>query len=112
MNMNRLPGRRAFAGLALGTLFALGGGFALDTASASAQTVNAQQQVSNNWSGYIAQSSNGQNFSSVSGSWTQPTVSSSSTQAYSAFWVGLGGANQQSQSLEQVGTAADTAGGQ
>jgi hypothetical protein len=110
--MNRLPGRRFFAGLALGTLFALGGGFALDAASASAQTVNAQQQVSNNWSGYIAQSSNGQNFSSVSGSWTQPTVSSSSTQAYSAFWVGLGGANQQSESLEQVGTAADTAGGQ
>ncbi len=110
MTMNRLPGRRAFAVLTLGTLFALGG-FALDAVSASAQTVNAQQQVSNNWSGYIA-SSNGQNFSSVSGSWTQPTVSSSSTQAYSAFWVGLGGANQQSESLEQVGTAADTAGGQ
>jgi hypothetical protein len=98
--------------LALGTLFALGGGLGIEAVAASAQTVNAQQQVSGNWSGYIAQSSNGQNFSSVSGSWTQPAVSSSSTQGYSAFWVGLGGASQQSQSLEQVGTAADTAGGQ
>jgi hypothetical protein len=95
----------------LGALFALSGGFAIDAAGASAQTVNAQQ-VSTNWSGYIAQSSNGQNFSSVSGSWTQPAASSNSTQGYSAFWVGLGGASQQSQSLEQVGTAADTAGGQ
>jgi Peptidase A4 family len=112
MKMNRLPGRRAFAVLAAGTLFTLGGGFALDAVGASAQTVNAQQQVSGNWSGYIAQGSNGQNFSSVSGSWTQPAVNSSSTQAYSAFWVGLGGASQQSDSLEQVGTAADTAGGQ
>jgi hypothetical protein len=92
-------------------LLALGGGFAIDAATASGQTIDAQQQVSGNWSGYIAQNANGQNFSRVSGSWTQPSVSSS-TQGYSAFWVGLGGASQQSQSLEQVGTAADTGDGQ
>jgi hypothetical protein len=111
MSTNRLPGRRVLPVLALGTLLAVGGGFAVDAVSASAQTVNAQQEVSGNWSGYIAQSPNGQNFSKVSGSWTQPSVDRS-TQGYSAFWVGLGGANQQSQSLEQVGTAADNADGQ
>jgi len=107
MSTKKLPGRRLLPVLALGTLLALGGGFAADAASASAQSVNAQQEVSGNWSGYIAQNSSGQSFSKVSGSWTQPSVSSS-TQGYSAFWVGLGGASQQSGSLEQVGTAADT----
>src|SRR5437764_8452955 len=111
MSTKRLLARRALPVLALGTLLALGGGSAVDAATASGQTINAQQEVSGNWSGYIAQSSNGQSFSRVSGSWTQPSVGSS-TQGYSAFWVGLGGASQQSQSLEQVGTAADTAGGQ
>jgi Peptidase A4 family len=111
MSTNRLPGRRVLPVLALGTLLAVGAGFGADAVSASAQTVNAQQEVSGNWSGYIVQSSNGQNFSKVSGSWTQPSVSSS-TPGYSAFWVGLGGANQRSQSLEQVGTAADTVNGQ
>lgn len=111
MSTRRLPGRLILPVLALGTLLAVGGGFAVDAVSASAQTVNAQQEVSGNWSGYIAQSSNGQNFSKVSGSWTQPSVSSS-TQGYSAFWVGLGGASQQSSSLEQVGTSADNANGQ
>jgi hypothetical protein len=111
MGTKTLPGRRALPVLALGTLLTLGGGFAIDAVSASAQTVNAQQEVSGNWSGYIVQSSNGQNFSKVSGSWTQPSASTSS-QGYSAFWVGLGGASQQSGSLEQVGTAADMAGGQ
>jgi hypothetical protein len=111
MRTKPLPGRRALPVLALGTLLALGGAFATDAVSASAQTVNVRQEVSGNWSGYIVQSSNSQSFSRVSGSWTQPSVNSSS-QGYSAFWVGLGGASQQSQSLEQVGTAADTAGGQ
>jgi Peptidase A4 family len=111
MSTKKLPNRRALPVLALGTLLALSGGFAVDAVSASAHTVNAQQQVSGNWSGYVAQSSNGQNFSKVSGSWTQPAVSNS-TEGYSAFWVGLGGASQQSQALEQVGTSADTTNGQ
>ena len=88
MSTKKLPDRRALPVLALGTLLALSGGFAVDAVSASAHTVNAQQQVSGNWSGYVAQSSNGQNFSKVSGSWTQPAVSNS-TEGYSAFWVGL-----------------------
>jgi Peptidase A4 family len=111
MSTKKLPDRRVLPVLALGTMLALGGGFAVDAVSASAHTINAQQQVSGNWSGYIAQSSNGQNFSKVSGSWTQPSISGS-TQGYSAFWVGLGGAGQQSEALEQVGTSADTTNGQ
>jgi hypothetical protein len=94
--------------LAIGASLAVSGGLPV---SASAQPVAAQQEVSGNWSGYVVQSANGQSFSNVSGSWTQPSVSSS-TPGYSAFWTGLGGAGQQSQSLEQVGTAADTSGGQ
>jgi hypothetical protein len=111
MSTKRLPGRRALPVLALGTLLALGGGFATDAVSASARSVSAQQEVSRNWSGYIARDAGSQSFSKVSGSWTQPSVSSS-TEGYSAFWVGLGGASEQSQSLEQVGTAADTVNGQ
>jgi hypothetical protein len=60
------------------------------------------------------ESSSGQSLSSVSASWVQPTVKASSGNGtgYSAYWVGLGGASEQSQALEQVGTAADVTGGQ
>ena len=55
----------------------------------------------------------GQSFSSVSGSWTVPTANpNSNSNGYSAFWVGLGGASQQSQALEQVGTSSDVQNGQ
>jgi Peptidase A4 family len=109
---HRLPGRRTLALLAVGGTIALAGGFAIDAVSASAQTINAQQERSGNWAGYVVQSNTGQSFSSVSGSWTEPTLSTSSGQGYSAFWVGLGGAGQQSQALEQVGTSAEVVNGQ
>jgi Peptidase A4 family len=82
-------------------------------ASASADTVATQAAVSQNWAGYVA---GGTQFSSVSGSWVQPTAKCGSGQTYSAFWVGLGGSGQsssveqtdtQSSSLEQTGTQAD-----
>jgi hypothetical protein len=78
--------------------------------SASAATTDAQQAVSANWAGYVVgDSSEGSNeqFSSVSGSWVEPSVSCTTGQSYSAFWVGLGGSGQQSGSLEQTGTEAD-----
>ena len=109
---SKLPGRRALPVLALSATLAVGGGFAITAAGAAAQTFNVQQQVSQNWSGYVAQSSAGKSFSSVSGSWTQPAASTNSGQAYSAFWVGLGGAGNQSQALEQVGTSSDVVNGQ
>jgi hypothetical protein len=79
--------------------------------------VNARQATSANRAGYVVHSNvgNGQ-FSSVSGSWVVPSVSSSSStgqgQGYSAFWVGLGGSGSGSQALEQVGTSSDTVDGQ
>jgi Peptidase A4 family len=94
--------------LALATVLALSGGLAIEAASASAQTVNATAQASENWAGYVA---SGKSFSNVSGSWKVPAVNSNSD-GYSAFWVGLGGAGQQSQALEQVGTSSDVQNGQ
>jgi hypothetical protein len=80
----------------------------LGAASASAATVSSQEEVSQNWAGYVAGgSSSGTQFSSVSGSWVQPTVSCSSGQSYSAYWVGLGGSGNQSNALEQTGTQGD-----
>lgn len=108
----RLPHRRAVAALGSAAAIMVAGGFALDTAGASAQQINAQQQDSQNWSGYVVQSSAGKSFSNVSGSWVEPSVKSSSSDGYAAFWVGIGGASNQSQALEQVGTAAQTTNGQ
>ena len=112
INKNIWLRRRAWPLLAVTAALALASGFAIDATGASAQAVNVQQAQSENWAGYVAQSNTGQNFSSVSGSWTEPSVSAGSGQSYSAFWVGLGGASQQSQSLEQVGTSADVVNGQ
>jgi hypothetical protein len=78
-------------------------------ASAAAAT-DVQQAASQNWSGYVASSSSAKNFSSVSGSWTQPTANCSTGSGYAAFWVGLGGSgssSNQNQALEQAGTEAD-----
>jgi hypothetical protein len=77
---------------------------AAGAATASAATVGAQEAVSQNWAGYVA---GGTQFSSVSGSWIQPTAKCGSGQTYSAFWVGIGGSSNQSSALEQTGTQAD-----
>lgn len=73
-------------------------------ASASAATVGQPAAVSQNWAGYVA---GGTQFSSVSGSWVQPSAKCGSGQTYSAFWVGIGGSSNQSSALEQTGTQAD-----
>jgi hypothetical protein len=77
---------------------------ATGAATASAATVAQQAAVSQNWAGYVA---GGTQFSSVSGSWVQPTAKCGSGQTYSAFWVGIGGDSDQSSALEQTGTQAD-----
>ncbi len=62
---------------------------------------------SSNWSGYAVHRP-GVKFTSVSGSWIQPTASCTPGQpTYSAFWVGLGGYSLTSNSLEQIGTELD-----
>ena len=67
------------------------------------------EAVSQNWSGYEVSSGNSDGFSDVSGSWVVPKANctASSGATYSAFWVGLGGASSQSDSLEQDGTQSD-----
>jgi hypothetical protein len=104
-----LSRRRILLILALTAALAVAGILAgLRLSTASAATVHAQESTSANWAGYVVE---GKQFSSVSGSWVVPTANSSS-QGYSAFWVGLGGSGSGSQSLEQVGTESDDVGGQ
>jgi hypothetical protein len=79
-------------------------------AATAAGRSQVQSEVSENWAGYAA---TGKNFSSVSATWRESTVKagSSSSDAYSAVWVGLGGYKTSSSSLEQIGTSADYVGG-
>ena len=57
-----------------------------------------------NWSGYVA--TEPFPYTSVSANWTVPSVSATST-AYSAVWVGIGGADRNSNRLLQAGTEQD-----
>ena len=59
---------------------------------------------SSNWSGYVA--TNPYPYTSVSASWTVPSVSATSP-AYSAVWVGIGGVDRNSNRLLQAGTEQD-----
>src|SRR5437016_2883091 len=80
-------------------------------ASPAIAATTVPEATSENWAGYVANSSNGSSFSRVSGSWVEPSANTNAGDGYSAFWVGLGGSDQ-SQSLEQVGTQADVLNGQ
>jgi hypothetical protein len=92
--------------------FALAIGIAVSSAAAggSAKTVlrdvnhRLTNSTSTNWSGYAV---TGSRYTSVSASWTEPSVSCSGT-AYSSFWVGLDG--DTSGTVEQTGTDADCSG--
>ena len=64
---------------------------------------------STNWSGYAALAGSGQAFTSVLGSWTVPSVTSTSGNAYSSCWIGLDGDG--SSTVEQIGTGADVING-
>ena len=57
---------------------------------------------SNNWAGYADVSSG---YSRVTATWTEPSVSCTSTTALAAFWVGIDGYS--SDSVEQDGTLAE-----
>jgi hypothetical protein len=59
---------------------------------------------STNWSGYVAMEPSP--YTSVSAGWTVPSVSATSA-AYSAVWVGIGGADRRSYRLLQAGTEQD-----
>lgn len=103
--MNRYM--KKFAVSMIATAGALAAGLA---PSASAASTDSAASTSANWAGYVAKgSTSGQSpqFSSVSGSWVQPSADCSSGTGDAAFWVGLGGAGEGSGALEQVGTQID-----
>jgi hypothetical protein len=68
-----------------------------------------QEGASANWAGYVVTPNDASGFSAVSGQWRQPSVSctANARPTYSAYWVGLGGGDQQSTALEQIGTQSD-----
>jgi hypothetical protein len=105
-----MTSKRVLPTLALSGVIALAtaGTGATTTASAATQEV-VQENVSQNWAGYVVGTSDGQNFSSVSGSWVEPSATCTSGDGHAAFWVGLGGSGQ-SNSLEQTGTEVDCTG--
>jgi hypothetical protein len=89
--------------------FAVTAACALGAVPSASAATDVQQASSENWSGYAVAGSSAdssQQFKGVSGSWVQPSAKCTSTQSYSAFWVGLGGSGQ-SNALEQTGTEAD-----
>jgi hypothetical protein len=110
--------------MALTTLTAGAALLGVSAGSAGAATSASDAQVSSNWAGYVAGSSDGSTqFSNVSGSWVQPTSTCSSGQGDAAFWVGIGGDDGQSSSdgssslgdgsstsLEQIGTEGNCTG--
>ncbi len=64
------------------------------------------QVDSTNWSGYADDNSTGNTYSTVTGNWTEPTVTCSGfTESLAAFWVGIDGFT--SGSVEQDGTLAE-----
>ena len=94
----------------LPTAAALAGVLALAALPSSAGAVpTSTEAVSANWAGYAAGSGSAP-FSRVSGSWVEPTDDCTAGAGDAAFWVGLGGANGQSGSLEQIGTEANCTG--
>jgi hypothetical protein len=91
--------------LSLGILTA---GAALLVAPPALADAAADAQPSANWAGYAA---TGAQFSHVSGSWVQPEASCDSGTGNAAFWVGIGGATEESSALEQTGTEVDCSSG-
>ncbi len=61
---------------------------------------------STNWSGYA---DTGSGFTTVTGNWTEPSITCTSTESLAAFWVGIDGFS--SSSVEQDGTLAECYGG-
>jgi Peptidase A4 family len=70
----------------------------------AANAANAAATTSENWAGYASAGNPGQ-FTSVSASWTQPTVTCTAQGTFSSFWVGLDGDG--TNTVEQTGTEAD-----
>lgn len=85
---------------------------AATVALCGASAALADTSTSSNWAGYAVHRS-GVRFRSIGATWRQPSAScrvgheTYSDETYSAVWVGLGGYNQNSNALEQIGTEID-----
>jgi len=78
-----------------------------------APRIHIKEGTSLNWAGYAVQTNlkkpqNGV-VTDVQGSWTVPAVSCTSTNSYSAFWIGIDGYS--SNTVEQIGTDSDCSSG-
>ncbi len=70
----------------------------------------ADASLSTNWAGYAVHRA-GVTFRSVSATWHQPAADCNTPYpTYEASWVGIGGYNQNSTALEQIGTELDCGG--
>jgi hypothetical protein len=79
----------------------------LALAALASPAAAAETSTSTNWAGYAVMRA-GVRFSRVSAAWTIPTVDCSAGETqWSATWVGLGGYDDDSPALEQIGTEAD-----
>ena len=94
-----MPGPAGSTAPAAGQSTAPGQGNSVTSGPAANAAVTSQ-----NWSGYAAAGNAGA-FTSVSASWTQPTVTCGATNTFSSFWVGLDGDG--TPTVEQTGTEAD-----
>ena len=93
---------------------ALRAALATTAATASSATVHApnvrlRAGTSTNWAGLNAVAGAPGSFQNVSASWTQPAVTCTVADSYSAYWVGLDG--DTTSTVEQLGTEADCVGG-
>src|ERR1700731_2996747 len=67
----------------------------------------AHTSPSANWAGYAVHRS-GESFTQVVGTWREPTLTCrKGDQAFSSYWVGLGGYSTTAKALEQTGTEVD-----
>jgi hypothetical protein len=74
-------------------------------ASSQSRRVGATTAVAYyNWSGYAADNSTGNTYTKVVGTWREPSVTCTSEDRFSVFWVGLDGLT--TTTVEQVGTYA------
>ena len=87
---------------ALRPVIAAAASLALLAPGALADTSN-----SSNWAGYAVHRA-GVSFKRVNGRWREPSATcTAGSPRYSAVWVGLGGYNETSNALEQIGTEID-----
>jgi hypothetical protein len=97
LSMHRLP----VATVVFGLLFA---GFPTHAAAngAGPDPISAAP----GWAGYVVRAGGG-SFEDIKGSWVQPKVVCNRPESSVAFWIGLGGATEDSEALEQIGTSAE-----